>query len=285
MKRTNLTLCFLLAVILGLSGCMDSSSNQDEQKIIENEAAIEAYLKTDSAGSMAVKDSSGLYYIKRVPNPAGQLAKRGDAATIKYTGYLLNGTKVVSSTEDNKVDFTFPVQGLQYWGGIERGIFLMRTGEKTTFLLPFYLASGNVDKVNIPAYSPIRLEVEFIKTRTEIQQIDDFITAKKFVVSERTAEGLVIVRTNTVAGDTIGPGKSVSIKYTGKLLNDTKFDDGTYNFITGNNNAIKGFDAAIRRMRKTEKAIIIFPSSLGYGKTGNGSILPYSPLQFEVEVL
>lgn len=285
MKRINSSLCFLLAAILGLSGCMDSPDNQDEQKIVENEAAIEAFLKTDPDGSMAVKDSSGLYYIKRIANPAGQLAKRGDAATIKYTGYLLNGTKVVSSSDDSKVDFTFPVEGYQYWGGIERGIFLMRTGEKATFLLPFYLASGNVDKVNIPAYSPIRLEVEFVKTRTEIQQIDDFITAKKFVVSERTPEGLVIVRTNVVAGDTIGPGKSVSIKYTGKLLNDTKFDDGTYNFITGNNNAIKGFDAAIRRMRKTEKAIIVFPSSMGYGKTGNGSIMPYSPLQFEVEVL
>lgn len=283
MKRINLVWCVLLAMIVGLSGCM-KSENKDEEKIAENEAAIQAYLKTDSLGSKAVRDSSGLYYMIRTSNPAGERAKTGDAATIKYTGYLLNGTKVISSVTDTKQDFTFPVEGYVFWGGIERGIFLMKTGEKATFLLPFYLASGNVDRVNIPAYSPVRLEVEFIKTRTEVQQINEFITKKNFTVSSRTPDNIVTVRTNTVTGDTVGPGKSVSVKYVGKMLDDTKFDEGTYNFVTGNSNAIKGFDRAIRKMRRGEKAIIIFPSVLGYGKNGSGSILPYSPLQFEVEV-
>ena len=285
MKRFNLSLYLLLAGIFSLSSCMDSVENKDDEKITENTAAIEAYLKTDSSGSQAIKDTSGLYYIKRLSNPSGQLAKKGDAATIKYTGYLLDGTKVVSSSDNNKTDFTFPVEGYQYWAGIERGIFLMKTGEKATFLLPYYLASGNIDKVNIPAYSPIRMEMEFVKTRTEVQQIDDYLTAKQFKVSERTADNLVIVRSNTVAGDSIGSGKSVGVKYVGKLLNDTKFDEGTFTFVTGTNNAIPGFDRAIRKMRKTEKAIIIFPSALGYGKAGNNSIPPYSPLQFEIEVL
>jgi FKBP-type peptidyl-prolyl cis-trans isomerase len=285
MKRFNLSLYLLLAGIFSLSACMDSVENKDDEKITENTAAIEAYLKTDSSGSQAIKDTSGLYYIKRLSNPSGQLAKKGDAATIKYTGYLLDGTKVVSSSDNNKTDFTFPVEGYQYWAGIERGIFLMKTGEKATFLLPYYLASGNIDKVNIPAYSPIRMEMEFVKTRTEVQQIDDYLTAKQFKVSERTADNLVIVKSNTVAGDSIGSGKSVGVKYVGKLLNDTKFDGGTFTFITGTNNTIPGFDRAIRKMRKTEKAIIIFPSALGYGKAGNNSIPPYSPLQFEIEIL
>jgi len=285
MKRFKLSLYFLLAGVFSLSSCMDSVENRDDEKITENETAIAAYLKADSLGDKAVKDTSGLYYIKRFSNPAGQLAKRGDAATIKFTAYLLDGTKVLSSSDNNKTDFTFPVEGYKYWTGIERGIFLMKTGEKATFLLPYYLASGNIDKVNIPAYSPIRMEMEFVKTRTEVQQIDDFLAAKQFKVSERTADNLVIIRTNTVTGDTIGPGKSVNMKYVGKFLNDTKFDEGTFTFVTGTNNAIKGFDRAIRKLRKTEKAIIIFPSSLGYGATGNNTILPYSPLQFEVEVL
>jgi len=285
MKRFNLSLYFLLAGIFGLSSCMDSVENKDDEKIAENDAAIAAYLKTDSLGDKAVKDTSGLYYIKRLSNPSGQFAKRGDAATIKYTAYLLDGTKVLSSSDNNKTDFTFPVEGYQYWTGIERGIFLLKTGEKVTFLLPYYLASGNIDKVNIPAYSPIRMEMEFVKTRTEVQQIDDYLAAKQFKVSERTADNLVIIRSNTVTGDTIGSGKAVSVKYVGKLLNDTKFGEGTLNHITGTSNAIPGFDRAIRKLRKTEKAIIIFPSSLGYGATGKSNILPYSPLQFEVEVL
>ncbi|MCF0042340.1 FKBP-type peptidyl-prolyl cis-trans isomerase [Dyadobacter fanqingshengii] len=287
MKRINLSLIIVFALLVGLSGCMDSDNTDDTAKVKENEVAIENYLKTDSAGSKAIRDSSGLYYITRLANPSGQLARRGDAATIKYTGYLLNGTKVVSSTVDSKTTFTFPVEGYQYWGGIERGIFLMRTGEKTTFFLPFYLASGNVDKVNIPAYSPIRLEVEFLKTRTEPQQIDDFIAAKGYKPAniERTADNLVIIRTNTVTGDTIPAGKAVSVKYVGRLLDDTKFDERTSTFTTGSAGTIPGFDRALRKLRFKEKALIIFPSALGYGKSGYNTILPYTPLQFEIEVM
>ncbi|MCF0071651.1 FKBP-type peptidyl-prolyl cis-trans isomerase [Dyadobacter sp. CY261] len=284
MKRINLVWCLLLTMVIGLSSCMDDVSSKDEEKIAENEAAIEAALKTDSLGSKAVRDSSGLYYIIRKANPSAPKAQLGDAATIKYTGYLLNGTKVISSTDDSKTEFSFPVGGYVYWGGIERGIFLMRTGEKATFYLPYYLASGNVDRVNIPAYSPIRLEVEFIKTRTEVQQIDDFITKKGFTISDRTADNLVIVRTNTVTGDTLGAGKSVNVKYTGRFLDETKFDERTSSFVTGSANTIPGFDRALRKMRKGEKAFIIFPSALGYGKSGSNSILPYTPLQFEIEI-
>jgi FKBP-type peptidyl-prolyl cis-trans isomerase len=284
MKRINLVWCILLAMMIGVSSCMKDVSSRDEEKIAENEAAIQAALKTDSLGSKAVRDSTGFYYIIKTPKPAGLKAQIGDAATIKYTGYLLNGTKVISSTVDNKTEFSFPVGGYQYWGGIEIGIFRMRTGETATFYLPFYLASGAVDRVNIPGYSPIRLEVEFIKTRTEVQQIDDFIAKKGYTVSERTSDNLVIVRANTVTGDTIGVGKSVNVKYVGRTLDDTKFDERTSSFITGSPNTIPGFDRAIRKMKKGEKAVIIFPSALGYGKNGNNSVLPYSPLQFEVEI-
>lgn len=284
MKRFKLSLYFLLAGVFSLSSCMDSVENRDDEKITENETAIAAYLKTDSLGDKAVKDTSGLYYIKRNVNSSGEFVKIGDAATVKLNGFLLNGTKVLSVEKDSSI--TFPANGYTtQLLGLERSIFLMKTGEKTTFFLPYYLAFGNSERVNVPAYSPIRLEVELLKTRTEAQQIDDFLAAKQFKVSERTADNLVIIRTNTVTGDTIGPGKSVNMKYVGKFLNDTKFDDGTFTFVTGTNNAIKGFDRAIRKLRKTEKAIIIFPSSLGYGATGNNTILPYSPLQFEVEVL
>ncbi|NIJ51100.1 FKBP-type peptidyl-prolyl cis-trans isomerase [Dyadobacter arcticus] len=285
MKRINLVFCFLLAMVVGLSGCMDSDGNQDEQKITENEAAIQAYIKTDSLGSSVVKDSSGLYYIIRKSNPTGERVKKGDGATVKFTGYLLNGAKVLSVPGDSA--FTFPAQGYSTgFAGLERGIFLMRTGEKASFLLPYFLAFGNVERVNIPAYSPIRLEVEFLKTRTEIQQIDEFLLMKKFKVSERTSDNLVIIRTNVVTtGDLIGTGKSVNVKYVGKFLNDKKFDEGTLNVTTGTNGVIPGFDTAIQKMRKTEKAIIIFPSPLGYKASGFGSVPPFTPLQFELEVL
>lgn len=284
MKRLNLVWIMLMAMAVGVSGCMNSD-NKDEEKLAENEAQIQAFLKSDSDGSKAIHDSTGLYYIIRQSNPSGELAKIGEAATVKFNGYLLDGTKVLSIEKDSSL--SFPALGYSTgFAALERAIFLMRTGEKATFLIPYPLAFGNIDRVNIPAYSVIRLELEFIKTRDEVEQIDDYLKLKQFKVSERTSENLVIIRTNTVTGDTLGVGKSVTVKYVGKFLNDKKFDEGTLSHTTGTSGTVPGFDKAIRRMRKTEKAIIIFPSRLGYKDLGssNGVIPRYTPLQFEVEV-
>jgi FKBP-type peptidyl-prolyl cis-trans isomerase len=169
----------------------------------------------------------------------------------------------------------------------------MRVGESATFYMPFYLAFGSYAADDIPAYSVIKMNMELVSSRTEVQQIDDYIKEKQLTVTERSADNLVIVRTNTVTGDTIGIGKSVSIRYQGKLLTGGIFDKGAtpYTFTTGSPSVIPGFDRAIRKLRKGEKATIIFPSALGYGKTGSQgtsiftTIYPYSPITFDVEVL
>ena len=283
MKQINLSLIIVFALLIGLSGCMDSDNTDDTAKVKENEVAIENYLKTDSLGSKAIRDSSGLYYITRKANPNGEVVKIGDAVTVKLNGYLLDGKKVLNIEKDSS--YTFPANGyVTPLPGLERSIFLMKSGEKATFFLPFYLAFGSYERVNIPAYSPIRLEVELLKTRTEAQQIEDFIAKKGYTKVERHPGNLIIIRTNTATGDTTKSGVSVEVKYVGRLLDETKFDEGTSTFLTGSANTIPGFDRALRKLRKNEKAIIIFPSSLGYGKSGRDKILPYAPLQFEVEI-
>jgi FKBP-type peptidyl-prolyl cis-trans isomerase len=161
----------------------------------------------------------------------------------------------------------------------------MKTGEKASMFLPYYLAFGNASSSTVPAYSPIRMVMEFIKTRTEVQQINDFLLEKKYTVSERSADNLVIIRTNTVTGDTLGSGKSVNVKYVVKFLDGTKVEEGTTPVVTNTGGVILGFDRAVRRMRKTEKAIVIFPSALGYKETGKGSVPGYTPLVFELEIL
>jgi len=277
----------LAVMVVGMVSCNKGVESNDEQKIVENEAAINSYLG-DSLQGKVIRESTGIVYYKRTTNAAGEVAKTGDAATVKFTGYLLNGTKVLAREKDSS--YTFPVDGyITGLGGLDLGIKLLRTGEKGSFFLPFYLAFGNGSSAVIPAYSPLRLEVEFIKTRTEAQQITEYIAAKQFVKYERTADNLVIIRTNTVTGDTLGSGKSVGIKYVGRLLNGSVFDEGTIaSYTTNAGGSITGFDRAIRKMRKTEKAIVIFPSALGYGKNAQNAkvpIYPYSPLQFEIEIL
>ena len=104
------------------------------------------------------------------------------------------------------------------------------------------------------------------------------------------------------------------LNYTGKLLNGKVFDTNIANVakdagiysasssyspvkITRSENytditmgdsssLISGFQAALFMMHPNEKAITAFYSTLGYGATGTGEIIPpYSPLVFELELV
>lgn len=276
MRSKNLVLFVLFAVSAGLTSCMKSVDNQDEVKVTENDNSILKYL---SDSIKAVKDPSGYYFLRRTTNALGDTAKLGDAATVKLTGYLIDGKiPVISDT------VSFPVGGGTLIYGVELGIRKVRTGEKISLFLPYYLAFGNAARTNIPAYSALRMEMEFIKTRTEVQQINEYLQKKNFTVYERTAENLVIVRTDTSKAVGMGAGKSVTVKYVGRFLDDTKFDEGSFPMTTGTGAVITGFDQAVQKLPAKGKAIVIFPSSLGYKAAGNSSIPPFTPLMFELEL-
>ncbi|PKN77387.1 MAG: peptidylprolyl isomerase [Deltaproteobacteria bacterium HGW-Deltaproteobacteria-10] len=86
------------------------------------------------------------------------------------------------------------------------------------------------------------------------------------------------------------PGTTVSVHYSGWLLNGTKFDSSVdrgkpLQFPVGVGRVIKGWDEAMLSMKKGEKRILIIPPHLGYGEMRIGPIPPNSILVFEVELL
>lgn len=105
------------------------------------------------------------------------------------------------------------------------------------------------------------------------------------------------------AAETVVRGDTVTVNYTGKLLNKSVFDtsieqvakdNGIFNssrkyeplkFRPGFNFAIVGFEFAISLMREGEKATVIFPSRLGYGAQPSGPVPANSPLIFEIDLL
>jgi FKBP-type peptidyl-prolyl cis-trans isomerase len=289
MKRKTSGYWLMIMAVLGMTACQDKLENTDEGQVAKNEESIQNYLTTNNLS--ATRDTSGLYFVKRETNPQGTKPSLGDEVSVYYQMYTLSGGLIDSTETAAKKPLKFPL-GINYLlPGMERGISLMRMGEKMTLLLPYYLAFGSASYPDVPAYSPIRVEMQLADVRTEAKQIADYVKSKDYYVSETTPSGLTIVRQNTVAGDTLGKGKSVSVAYVGKNLAGTQFDSGTFQFVTGTGAAVKGFDEGVRRLRKGEKAILIFPSSLGYGaagaknqQTGAYVVLPYAPLAFEIEV-
>ena len=291
LKKWTAVACMALAVML--SACSDFLENEDSNKAQENVEQIQKYLAARNL--TAVQDTAGFYYIMEKTNPGGQKAQISDEASIYFRMYTLDGALIDSTETTKQKPLIFPLgTGLQLiLPGMElAALRLLRTGEKATLLLPYYLAFGNVDYRNIPAYSVIRVDMELAGLRTEQQQIHEYIATKQYTGTEKLANNIYIIRQNTVSGDTIGPGKTVKVNYSGKLMKGTEFDKGTLEYITGMGNMIPGFDQGIRKLRTGEKAVLIFPSNLAYGRsgrvnqqTGQYVIPPFAPLAFEVEVV
>jgi FKBP-type peptidyl-prolyl cis-trans isomerase FkpA len=105
------------------------------------------------------------------------------------------------------------------------------------------------------------------------------------ITTEPKASGLYYIETQAGTGEQVSYGRTVTVKYTGKFLNDTVFDsNAAYDFVLGVTGEISGWHEGISYMKDGGKATLIIPSSIGYGVYGSGPIGPYTTLVFDIEV-
>lgn len=83
-------------------------------------------------------------------------------------------------------------------------------------------------------------------------------------------------------------GRSLSMVYTGWLVNGTKFDSNVggnlFAFVLGGGQVITGWDQGLLGMKVGGKRRLVIGSTLGYGPQGNGPIPPNATLVFDVEL-
>ena len=77
---------------------------------------------------------------------------------------------------------------------------------------------------------------------------------------------------------------TVSVVYTGKLLNGTQFDASANPVSLLLSGVIQGWQIGIPLINKGGRIKLVIPSSLAYGCTGKGSIPANAPLYFEVSL-
>ncbi len=86
-------------------------------------------------------------------------------------------------------------------------------------------------------------------------------------------------------------GNTVSVQYTGTLLNGTKFDSSydhgqPFSFVLGAGQVIQGWDQGVVGMKVGGKRKLTIPPSLAYGERSIGNLIPAnSTLVFEIELL
>ncbi|MDD2823421.1 MAG: FKBP-type peptidyl-prolyl cis-trans isomerase [Candidatus Daviesbacteria bacterium] len=92
-------------------------------------------------------------------------------------------------------------------------------------------------------------------------------------------------------GEEVKGGDYISIHYLGTLENGTKFDSSydrgdPFKTRIGVGQVIEGWDMGVIGMKKGGKRKLTIPSSLAYGESGAGGVIPpNATLIFEVELM
>lgn len=301
MSRANktmnriLTCSFWVYSVLTALGFLTSSCQQpgealNDRKKRENEAEIDQYIKQNNLA--ATKTEQGIYFIQTKTVPTGQAPGTGDEVQYHYITRRLDGVITDSTNIAGNIPATVILNGASTRGitlGRYAGILKLKKGEEGSVLVPSYLDGGRVGTLLLPQYSPVRYDLRIVNVRNQNQQIEDYIKANNLAVTTLTSDSIRVIKTLVQPADSmaITTGKTVTVMYKGKLLSGAVFDAGTspLQVRIGEKKVVGGFENGLATLRAGEKAILIFPSTLGYGTTGSGNLIqPYSPLLFEIEV-
>lgn len=106
-----------------------------------------------------------------------------------------------------------------------------------------------------------------------------------------TSSGLMIEEIVEGTGEIAAAGQTVSVHYTGWLIDGSKFDSSKdrndpFDFPLGGRQVIAGWDEGVQGMKVGGTRKLTIPPNLGYGARGAGGVIPpNATLVFEVELL
>jgi FKBP-type peptidyl-prolyl cis-trans isomerase len=269
-----------LFIALFTFSCLSDIALEDDVKAEENQKQILAYFATQNQTPSPLSDGS--YYFVTKSNPTGELASKGDSLYVHYEFSNLSTGKVLDSTNRATNSPYF----LRYGGANPVFITLLtalREGEQATMVIPGTAQSFP----DLPAYTPLKVKVKSYVVRTQDDMIREFIARNGYQVTDTQTDGLRYIRLKAGTGDIPAKGKVVKIKYTGRFLSSKAFDGNmartdSLSVTIGGTQTVPGFQMGIEKMRLGEKAVIVFPSALGYGANGNSNIPGFTPLSFEI---
>lgn len=248
-----------------------SSYGQKNSKMAKDETTTASGLKV-----LVTKKTDG-------PKP-----KAGDKVTVHYTGKLTNDSVFDSSVKRNQ-PFSFKLGAGQVIKGWDEGIAMLHKGEKATLTIPGNLGYGE------RGYPPIIPQNATLIFDVELLDFTEAVVPKPYDVSGKdtlsTASGLkyVMIQKNPSGVQAVS-GKSVSVHYSGYLLDGKLFDSSVergepITFGLGMGHVIAGWEEGIALLKTGEKARLIIPYNLAYGEGGQGPIPPKATLVFDVELV
>ena len=159
------------------------------------------------------------------------------------------------------------------------------------------IESINIEKIgkfankwdSVKVFDDYFIKKEIEKEKIEKQELDKIISITKGM--EKSKSGLFHKIDNKEYNDFPSIGSTVSVHYTGKLVDGTIFDssyqrNNPISFVLGKGQVIKGWDEGLLKIAKGGSGKLVIPSNLGYGENGAGGIIPpNSTLIFDLELI
>ncbi|MCG8576340.1 MAG: FKBP-type peptidyl-prolyl cis-trans isomerase [Flavobacteriales bacterium] len=285
MKKSLLFLPLALLVACG--------GGEEEKDYVETEYDIKISEYLEDKSWKPERTESGLYIYKE---NAGTDEKPGleDYLTLKYTGYLLDGT-VFDGTDGQAVSFPFPISGLIE--GWQEGIPQFGKGGVGKLIIPPDLGYGEREAGIIPANSILVFDIEIIDWSSTPPQpeypdyspeIEQYISDQGIEGMNKTESGLFIKIENEGGEEKPGLDDFLTLNYEGYLLDGSSFDGTggeptTFNFPVSN--LIAGWQEGIPYFGKGGKGKLIIPPYLGYGGQDRPGIPANSILVFDMEII
>ena len=177
-------------------------------------------------------------------------------------GNVVEGMDVVNSIEQND---------------LMESVTISRKGSK----------AKSFDAVKVFSDEQTRLSKEVEKKKKIMEEANKKLM-KDATITE-SGLGYKMIKEGT--GVQASSGKTVSVHYTGKLTDGTKFDSSydrnqPIEFVLGQGRVIKGWDEGISYLKVGGKATFIIPANLAYGEIGAGGVIPpNATLIFDVELM
>ncbi|MGL5034297.1 MAG: FKBP-type peptidyl-prolyl cis-trans isomerase [Microcystaceae cyanobacterium] len=138
---------------------------------------------------------------------------------------------------------------------------------------------------------PLQVSIEVNPTPTLAANTLEEISKMPSQKTTTTASGLQYVDEEVGTGALPTSGSTVTVHYTGKLVDGKVFDTSKkrnqpFSFQIGVGQVIKGWDEGVMTMKVGGKRTLTIPPDLAYGKGGAGGVIPPdATLIFEVELL
>ncbi|MFO8086505.1 MAG: FKBP-type peptidyl-prolyl cis-trans isomerase [Bacteroidales bacterium] len=276
---------------------------QEAEKRQKEQSVIEKYLKEQGMEDMQRTDN-GIYFLKH-KNTGSEAIEEGSVVKMTMKGELLDGTVF----QETSPEFAYILgANPDYPFKWDQALLQMHKGDFATLLLPSDKALGKHGARGlVPPYSPVIIDILIVdvqdknkyqeqqlaqarKGREESEKKLNQYLMQNNITKEPTSSGLIYITNKEGEGRKPRAGEKVLVHYKGSFLNGDVFDsswerDRPYEMVIGEAKVIKGWLEAVPMMREGEKATIIVPWRLAYGKNGRGNIPPYANLVFDLELV